>query len=70
MEDLWSLMSLRPTLAHDTVYTVAMQPSIGELVTRVEVTKAHKNAARHRYGKVRVTRTELGGGGGGGATRQ
>lgn len=70
MEDLWSLMSLRPTLAHDTVYTVAMQPSIGELVTRVEVTTAHKKAARRRYGKVRVTRTELGGGGGGGATRQ
>ena len=29
MEDLWLLMSLSPTLAHDTVYTVAMQPSTG-----------------------------------------
>ena len=68
MEDLWLLMSLPPTLAHDTVHTVAMQPHTGELVTRVELTTAQKSAARRRYGKVRVTRYDLGGGGG--ATRQ
>ena len=33
MEDLWLLMSFPPILAHDTIYTVAMQPSTGEFVT-------------------------------------
>lgn len=69
MEDLWLLMSLPPTLAHDTVYTVAMHPSTGELVTRVEVTTMQQRAARRRYGSVRVTPSELGSGGGE-ATRQ
>jgi hypothetical protein len=68
MEDLWLLMSLPPTLAHDTVYTVAMQPHTGELATRVEVTTAQKSAARRRYGMVRSTRYDSGGGGR--ATRQ
>ena len=72
MEDLWLLMSLPPTLAHDTVYTVAMVPATGELCTRVEVTAAQRRAARRRYGAVRVSRGDagLGAGGGGGATRQ
>jgi hypothetical protein len=68
MEDLWLLMSMAPTLAHDTVYTDAMEPKTGELVTRVEVTAAQKQAARRRYGAVRVSRSEVGGGGGGGAS--
>ena len=71
MQDLWLLMSLKPTLAHDTVYTVAMIPATGELVTRVKVTEGQKRAARRRYGKIRVTRKEMGTlAGGGGATRQ
>ena len=71
MEDLWLLMSLPPTLAHDTVYTVAMVPATGELCTRVEVTAAQRRAARRRYGAVRVTRGEAGlGAGTGGARRQ
>ena len=72
MQDLWLLMSLKPTLAHDTVYTVSMVPSTGELVTRVEVTEAQTRAARRRYGKIRVSRREIGtaAAAGGGATRQ
>jgi len=71
MEDLWLLMSLPPTLAHDTVYTVAMVPATGELCTRVEVTAAQRRAARRRYGAVRVTRGEARlGAGTGGARRQ
>ena len=71
LEDLWLLVSLAPTLAHDTVYTVAMVPATGELCTRVEVTAAQRRAARRRYGAVRVTRGEAGlGAGTGGARRQ
>ena len=69
MEDLWLLMSLPPTLAHDTVYTVAMVPATGELCTRVEVTAAQRRAARRRYGAVRVGEAGLGAGTGG-ARRQ
>ena len=36
------LMSLSPCLAHDTVYTVSMVPSVGQLVTRVRPTRAQK----------------------------
>jgi hypothetical protein len=47
---LWSLVSVRPCLAHDTVYTVAMQASSGLYTTRVNVRSAHSSDGRTRWG--------------------
>ena len=48
-QQLWSLMSVRPCLAHDTVYTVAMQASSGRYVTRVNVQPAHTREAKRKW---------------------
>eukprot|EP00949_MAST-11_sp_MAST-11-sp1_P003083 g3083.t1 len=48
MEDLWCLVSIPPCKAPDTVYTTAMVPATGELVTRVSVTAAQARVARRR----------------------
>jgi hypothetical protein len=57
-EDLWGLMSVRPCLAHDTVYTVAMQPSTDYYVTRVSVSKADKVIGRRIWDSLIKTRQE------------
>jgi len=49
-EDLWALLSIEPCLAHDTVYTVAMQPSTGYYVTRVKVTEYQEDLANLMFG--------------------
>ena len=49
MNDLWLLLSVSPCKAHDTVYTTAMIPRTGELVTRVHVTKEQMAAASERW---------------------
>jgi hypothetical protein len=56
--DLWLLVSLPPCLAHDTVYTVAMQPASGKYVTRCTVLTAHKSAAMARWGALVTAMTE------------
>jgi hypothetical protein len=66
MIDLWKLMSLAPCLAHDTVYTTSIDPGSGELVTRVAVTAAQRQAGRKQYGGIRVRNS----GTSSGATRQ
>lgn len=58
MNDLWLLLSLSPCRAHDTVYTTAMVPSTGELVTRVNVTRKQARAARERWGNVEVVNAD------------
>ena len=54
MEDLWCLVSLAPCKAHDTVYTTAMVPHTGSLVTRVRVTRAQQQAGRKRWANVQA----------------
>ena len=51
---------------HDTVYTTSMDPGSGELVTRVAVTAAQRQAGRKQYGGIRVRNS----GRSSGATRQ
>jgi hypothetical protein len=55
MNDLWLLLSVPPCRAHDTVYTTAMIPSSGELVTRVHVTHDQSVAARIRWRDVNAS---------------
>ena len=45
MNNLWSIVSIDPGLACDTVYTTAMIPKTGELVTRVDVTDEQRSEA-------------------------
>lgn len=45
-------MICRPCLAHDTVYTVAMHPASGYLVTRTHATRGEKSAATRKWGGV------------------
>ena len=48
-EDLWTLLSKRPCLAPDTVYTVSMHPKSGNYVTRRKVTSAHTKLGQRKW---------------------
>jgi hypothetical protein len=52
LEDLWLIASTPPALASDTVYTCAMVPAAGTLVTRVVATADMRRAGRARFGTV------------------
>lgn len=55
--DLWLLLSWKPCRADDTVYTVAMHPASGSLVTRASVLDSHERDGIARWGK--LVRREL-----------
>lgn len=59
--DLWALLSVRPCLASDTVYTVAMCAYSGTIVSRVKVTQAHKNIGKQKWGElIRIAKRDFG----------
>merc|ERR1712176_934263 len=51
-KDLWLLLSTAPCRAEDTVYTSAMCPRSGELLTRAWVLRQHERAGQRRWGKM------------------
>jgi len=50
--DLWLLLSTEPCRAEDTVYTVAMHPATGLLLTRSRVLPTHEQEGFARWGKL------------------
>jgi hypothetical protein len=51
-EEVWNILSTPPCLAHDTIYTVSMNPSTGYYVTRVSVTNSERRQAKRLWGKL------------------
>ena len=71
MDDLWSIATLPPIHAHDTVYTVAMCPATGEYASRVAIPSSAKRKAKKRWRKLMLSRERLRAQrSSGGATRQ
>lgn len=59
--ELWLLMSTAPCRAEDTIYTTAMCPKSGELLTRACILKSHEREGKERWGKLakKAVRGEL-----------
>ena len=55
--DLWQLMSTPPCRAHDTIYTVAMHPASGLLVTRSVIEPEHEQQGSDRWGDLAAEAT-------------